>query len=138
MLNTLLRRIAASLVGAVLAAFSAGVTAIAAAFALYALLRLSLPPAAAAAIDAGVFAVLTGALALSLPGLWKRPKPKARAAPAIDPTLSKVAADAAMAVLGAVAEQARGRSREAKAARDAKAPREPVKPRGKPAPRERK
>jgi hypothetical protein len=115
MLNTLLRRIAASLVGAVLAAVSAGIAAIAAAFALYALLSLSLSPAASAAIDAGVFAVLAALIGLILPQLWKRPKPKVRpGAPAVDPTATRIAADAGLAILGAVAEMARTRRRDVK------------------------
>ena len=115
MLNQFLRRIAASLVGAMLAAVASGVAAVAAAYAIYVLLRLSLSPAAAAAIDAGIFAVIAGLIALILPYLVRGPRRGSTATPRIDSDTAKLAADAGLALLTAVIEMARGgRRRERK------------------------
>lgn len=113
MLNQFLRRIAASLVGAVLAAVACGVAAVSAAYAIYALLRLTLSAAAAAGIDAGIFAVLAALIALILPRLLRGPRRKAVASPRIDGDTARLATDAALAVLTAITEMARGRRRRA-------------------------
>lgn len=111
MLNQFLRRIAAGLVGAVLAAVASGVAAVAAAYAIYAVLRLSLSAAAAAAIDAGIFAVVAGLIALILPGLVRGPRRKTTSQPRMDPDTARLATDAGLAVLTAVTGMARGRRR---------------------------
>ncbi len=114
MLNLLLRRIAAGLVGAVVAAVSAGAAAIAAAFALYALLRIWLPPPAAAAIDAGVFALVSGLIALLLPGLLRGTPAKAPARSRADGETARMAAEAGLAIIRVIAELVRPRPRRAK------------------------
>ncbi|HEX4742073.1 MAG TPA: hypothetical protein VH353_12140 [Caulobacteraceae bacterium] len=115
MLNQFLRRIAAGLVGAVLAAVACGVAAVAVAYAIYAVLRLTLSAAASAAIDAGVFAVIAGLIALILPRLVRGPRRKTAAASRIDPDTARLATDAGLAVLTAITEMARGsRRRKAK------------------------
>ncbi|HEY2051121.1 MAG TPA: hypothetical protein VGH03_17415 [Caulobacteraceae bacterium] len=114
MLNQFVRRIAASLVGAVLVAVACGVAAVSAAYAIYAVLRLSLSAAAAAAIDAGVFALIAALIALILPRLVRGPrrKPVQR----VDSDTARLATDAAIAVLTAITDMARGgRRRESNA-----------------------
>ena len=111
MLNQFLRRIAAGLVGAVLAAVACGVAAVAAAYAIYAVLRLTLSAAAAAAIDAGIFAVIAGLIALILPRLVRGPRRKPTPGPRIDPDTARLATDAGLAVLTAITEMARGSRR---------------------------
>jgi hypothetical protein len=115
MLNQFLRRIAASLVGAVLAAVACGIAAVSAAYAIYAVLRLSLPPAAAAGIDAGIFAVIAAVIALILPRLVRGPRRRRAANPRIDGDTARLATDAGLAILTAVTEMARGGRRETKA-----------------------
>lgn len=108
MLNQFLRRITASLVGAILAAVASGVAAVSAAYAIYAVLRLSLSAAASAAIDAGIFAALAALIALILPRLVRGPRRSTAVTPRIDPDTARLATDAGLAVLTAVIEMTRG------------------------------
>jgi hypothetical protein len=115
MLNQFLRRIAAGLVGAVLAAVACGVAAVAAAYAIYAVLRLTLSDAAAAGIDAAIFAVIAGLIALILPRLVRGPRRKTTSSPRIDPDTARLATDAGLAVLTAITEMERGGRRKRRA-----------------------
>jgi hypothetical protein len=116
MLKQFLRRIAASLVGAVLAATACGIAAVSAAYAIYAVLRLTLSAPAAAGIDAGIFAVIAAMIALILPRLVRGPRRRPAASPRRDGDTARLATDAGLALLTAVTEMARGgRRRDSKA-----------------------
>lgn len=79
MLNLLLRRIAAGLVGAAIGAAAAAVATIAAGFAIYAVLQPRLGDAAAAAITAAAFCVIALLVGLLVPLVWRR-RPSTRRA----------------------------------------------------------
>lgn len=79
MFDLILRRIAATIIGAVLGAFAAGAAAIAAGFALYALLAPQLGAPAAAGLTALAFGVLAAVLLIFIPLVWRRRRSETRA-----------------------------------------------------------
>ncbi len=108
MLGDLARRLGAGLVAAVMIAVAAGIVLVAAAFAVYAALKLAVSPAAASALTALVFAVVTGLLALLGPRLAGA-GPKRAPATHRDPAALRTASEVAVAVLGIVGDMALSR-----------------------------
>lgn len=117
MLNQFLRRLAAALVGSAIAAAAAAIAAVAGAFALYGVLKLWVSPAGAAALDGLAFALLAGILALCLPALVRRRRPRADRDGIPESNAAKLATDALVALITVGLEMARGRRSQPKEAR---------------------
>ena len=109
MLKDLARRLSAGLVAAMMIAVAAGIFLVAAAFALYAGMKLIVSPAAASAVTALAFAVIAGLIAVLAPRLIK-----GRAAPTapkgrLNPDTLRTASEVGVAVLGIVGDMALSR-----------------------------
>ena len=108
MLKDLAKRLGAGLIAAVMMAVAAGIVLVAAAFAVYATMKLVVSPAAAAAFTALVFAVVAGLIAVVAPGLL-RGKPAPAQPGTIDPATMRTAAELGAAALGIIGDMALSR-----------------------------
>ncbi len=120
MLNRLLRRIIASLIAAGLAGAAAGVSVIAAGFALYAGLRHWLSAPLASAATALGFALMAGIIVGIAPSLWKRRGGKGQRGFKVDSETVRTTAETAMAVMTAVMAARAGRPTKSRDRGDAK------------------
>ena len=108
MLKDLARRLGAGVVAAVMIAVAAGIVLVAAAFAVYAAMKMVVSPAAASAVTALAFAVMAGLIAVVAPRLIRgKPAPAAKARP--DTAALRPAAEAGVAVLGIIGDMALSR-----------------------------
>ena len=109
MRKDLARRLGAGLVAAVMMAFAAGIVLVAAAFALYAAMKLVVSPAAASGVTALVFAVIAGLIAALAPrlitGKAAAPVHKAK----LDPAMLRTASELGVAILSIVGDMALSR-----------------------------
>ena len=108
MLKDLARRLGAGLVAAVLIAVATGSVLVAAAFAIYAAMKLVVSPAAASAVTALVFAVVAGLIAVIAPRVV-RGKSVPSSKPHPDPKSLRTASEVGVALLGIVADMAQSR-----------------------------
>ena len=111
MFRDLARRLGAGLVAAVMIAVAAGIILVAAAFAVYAGMKLIVSPAAASATTALVFAVLAGLIAVVAPRLiMGKPAPAQPTHKAsLDPATLRTASELGVAVLGVLGDMALSR-----------------------------
>lgn len=111
MLKDLGRRLGAGLVAAVMIAFAAGITLVAAAFAAYAGLKTVVSPAAASALTALIFAAVAALIAVLAPKMISRSagetsNRQAHPHRSLDPALTRTVAEAGAAALGVAADLA--------------------------------
>ena len=109
MLKDLARRLIAGLVAAVMIAVAAGVVLVAAAFALYAGMKLVVSTGAASAVTALAFAVIAGLIAGLAPRLIKGKATAAAPKVRIDSDALRTASEVGVAVLGIIGDMALGR-----------------------------
>lgn len=102
MFKDILQRLGFGAVAVILAAFAGGIAFVALAYALFALLELRLTPAAAAAITAGVFAVVAAGLAFLLPQAAPTKVDVAALKPKLDQRTLALASEVGVAALGIV------------------------------------
>ena len=100
MFKDFLRKAGLGAVAVILAAFAGGIAFVALAYGLFALLESRLSPAAAAAITAGVFAVVAAGLALLVPKAAPTKAHVATLKPKLDDRTIALASEAGVAVLG--------------------------------------
>ena len=100
MFKDILQRFGFGAVAVILAAFAGGIAFIALAYGLFALLEIRFSPAAAAAITAGVFAVVAAGLALLVPKAAPKKADIAVLKPKLDQRTIALASEAGVAALG--------------------------------------
>jgi hypothetical protein len=100
MFKDVLQRLGMGAVAVILAAFAGGIAFVALAYGLFALLESHLSPAAAAAITAGVFAVVAAALAVLVPTVAPKKADVATLKPKLDQRTIALATEAGVAALG--------------------------------------
>ena len=108
MLKDLAKRLGAGLTAAVMIAVAAGIVLVAAAFAVYAAMKLVVSPPAASAVTALVFAVVAGLIAVAAPR-FVRGKPTPAQRTPVDPAAMRTAAEVGVAVLGILSDMALSR-----------------------------
>jgi hypothetical protein len=94
MFKDVLQRLGMGAVAVILAAFAGGIAFVALAYGLFALLESHLSPAAAAAITAGVFAVVAAALAVLVPTVAPKKADVATLKPKLDQRTIALATEA--------------------------------------------
>lgn len=109
MISNLLQRLGAGTLAVILAAFAGGITFVALAYALFALLERYVSPAGAAAITAAAFAMVSAALALLIPRAAPKKAELVALRPKLDPTTMRLATEAGIAALGIVGDFALSR-----------------------------
>jgi hypothetical protein len=100
MFKDILQRLGLGAVAVILAAFAGGIAFVALAYGLFALLESRLSPAAAAAITAGVFAVVAAGLAVLVPTVAPKKADIATLKPKLDQRTIALATEAGVAALG--------------------------------------
>ena len=109
MISQLLRRLGAGAAAVILAGFAGGITFVALAYALFAVLEHYVSAAGAAAITAVVFAVVSAGLALFVPKAAPKKEELAVLKPKLDPATLRLATEAGIAALGIVGDLALSR-----------------------------
>ena len=109
MIKDILQRLGAGAAAVILAAFAGGVTFVALAYALFALLERYVSTAGAAAITAAVFAMVSAALALLIPKATPTKEIVVAVRPRLDPATMRLATEAGIAALGLVGDIALNR-----------------------------
>ena len=102
MIKELLKRLGTGAAAVILAAVSGGITFVALAYALFALLERYVSPAGAAAITAVAFAAVTAALAVFVPKTAPKKQEIVAVRPRLDPATMRLATEAGVAALGLV------------------------------------
>ena len=104
-----MQRLGAGAAAVILAAFAGGVTFVALAFAIFALLQRYVSTAGAAALTALVFALVCAALALLVPKVAPKKQEIVAVRPKLDPATMRMATEVGVAALGIVGDIALSR-----------------------------
>ena len=100
MIKELLQRLGAGAAAVILAAFAGGIAFVALAYALFAVLQRYVSPAGAAAITAGVFALVAAGIAVVIPKVAPTKRELATFKPKLDQRTLAIATEAGVAALG--------------------------------------
>lgn len=109
MLKAMLQRLGASVAAVILAAFAGGITFVALAFAIFALLERYVSTAGAAGLTALVFAIVSAVLALAIPRVAPKKHELVAIRPKLDPAAMRLATEVGVSLLGIVGDIALSR-----------------------------
>ena len=109
MLKAMLQRLGASVAAVILAAFAGGITFVALAFAIFALLECYVSTAGAAGLTALVFAIVSAVLALAIPRVAPKKHELVAMRPKLDPAAMRLATEVGVSMLGVVGDIALSR-----------------------------